>query len=72
MFRGADCYGEGVMKDCIRADCVRRMTKENDKASLESRYRVRGIVYFQTRYNLYTGLFKMIVGVLTICHTQYT
>jgi len=22
--------------------------------------------------NLYTGLFKMIVGVLTTCHTQYT
>jgi len=23
-------------------------------------------------FNLYTGLFEMIVGVLTTCHTQYT
>jgi len=47
---------------------------------------VAGIVHFKTHNKLnleldvldirvpcsYTGLFKMIVGVLTTCHTQYT
>ena len=40
---------------CLRTqyrDCF-GMTKENDKASQEDRYRLEDIVYFQTRCNLY-------------------
>jgi hypothetical protein len=31
MFRGADCYGEGVMKDCIHAECVRGSVQNIDR-----------------------------------------
>jgi len=39
--------------------------------------RVKNVTYKQTRFNstrgtLNTGLFEMIVGGLTTCHTQYT
>jgi hypothetical protein len=36
------------------------------------RLRLFTYTYFHILYILYTGLFKMIVGVSTTCHTQYT
>ena len=46
----------------------------NNKQRLFFLYGIHRLVFLNealTEY-LYTGLFEMIVGVLTTCHTQYT
>jgi len=54
------------------------MIFEKKEKVIEHRGRFYFFYKFFTKYlllgiiKLYTGLFKMIVGVLTTCHTQYT
>ena len=44
----------------------------NTQRNVVHPFRSLGVAPLRARFTQYTGLFEMIVGVLTTCHTQYT
>ena len=48
------------------------MSRQNRARNLDSNFALGCGSWNGLQLNIYTGLFAMIVGVLTTCHTQYT